>query len=357
MPLPAADYEKAASAALGRSVKIGSAHLSGVQLAFQGVVVDDVRLGSVRASPQLGSLFGERKVFNRIDLEGPALSEAALAGVLFGKPKGGSFSVRRVVAHKVKLPGALALPPLDADLAFGEDGALRSGTLSGPESLTVTLAPKESGLEFELSAGQFTLPVAPEITLSTFGMKGSASQQGLKIASWDAVALDGHVSGTANVRWGATWTVDGTLTVRGINAAVFAPALLFEGKADGSGRFSMSGSDPAKLGEAGRAEGSFTIGRGVLGSVDLSRAIQSNGRQATGSTQFNEINGQVVYDKGAVALRNVSIAAGSLNAGASADIAPGGALSGRIVADVKTASAQLHATVSLGGTVKEPQVR
>ena len=34
-----------------------------------------------------------------------------------------------------------------------------------------------------------------------------------------------------------------------------------------------------------------------------------------------------------------------------------GALSGRIVADVRTASQTLRATLLLGGTLKEPQVR
>jgi hypothetical protein len=95
----------------------------------------------------------------------------------------------------------------------------------------------------------------------------------------------------------------------------------------------------------------------VLGSFDLSRAIQTAGKQSTGSTRFAEMSGQGVYDRGAVALRNVTIGAGALNAGASADIAQTGALSGRIVADVRTASQTLRATLVLGGTVKEPQVR
>ena len=50
------------------------------------------------------------------------------------------------------------------------------------------------------------------------------------------------------------------------------------------------------------------------------------------------MTGKAVYDRGAVSLRNVTIGAGQLNAGASADIAQNGALSGRIVADVKVAS-------------------
>ena len=75
------------------------------------------------------------------------------------------------------------------------------------------------------------------------------------------------------------------------------------------------------------------------------------------SSDLAEMNGQGVYDRGAIALRNVTIGAGALNAGASADIAQSGALSGRIIADVRTASTTLRATLNLGGTVKEPRVR
>jgi hypothetical protein len=69
------------------------------------------------------------------------------------------------------------------------------------------------------------------------------------------------------------------------------------------------------------------------------------------------MSGQAVYDRGAVTLRSITLSAGQLNAGASVDIAQSGALSGRIVADVKVASQSLRATLNLGGTVKEPQVR
>jgi hypothetical protein len=178
----------------------------------------------------------------------------------------------------------------------------------------------------------------------------------MQVSEWDGALLNGTLSGTANVRWGESWIVDGVVTARNINAAVFAPALLSDGKAEGSGKFSMRG-QPGKLASNSRLDGSFTVTRGVLGSIDLSRAIQTGGKTATGRTQFNEMNGQATYDGGAVSLRNVTIGAGQLNAGASADIAQNGALSGRIVADVRVASQILRATLNLGGTVKEPQVK
>jgi hypothetical protein len=361
MPVPAGDYEKAASTALGRPVKIGSARFSlftGIQIRFQNVSVgSDIKLASVRAYPQLGALFGERKAFSRIDVEGVTMPERAIGEVLFGKHKSGAFSVRRLVAHELKLGAPLALPPLDADFAFAEDGALQSAVLTGPDSLLVQLSPKASEVEFDLTASRFALPMAPDISLNQFAMKGTASAAGMKVASWDGALFEGRFSGGGEVRWGPNWEIQGPISVRGINAAVFAPALLSEGKADGSGRYAMSGSHPEKLMDAAHVEGNFTITKGTLGNIDLSRAIQTGGRQWSGRTQFNELNGQGVYEKGAVALRNLTIAAGALNAGASLDVAQGGALSGRIVADVKTASQNLRATLNLGGTVKEPQVR
>src|SRR5258708_16041523 len=137
-------------------------------------------------------------------------------------------------------------------------------------------------------------------------MKGKASGDSMKIESWGGASLDGAISGTANVRWGRTWSVDGVMTVRGINAAVFAPALLSEGKAEGTGRFSMNDPDPTNFTNRGRLEGTFNMSKGVLGTFDLSRAIQTGVRQATGRTSFTEMSGQAVFDKGAVALPNVS---------------------------------------------------
>ena len=361
MPIDTTDYERAASEALGRPVKIGSARLS----LFTGLQVKlrDVRLGEgvilpeVSAYPELDAVLGPRKAFKRIEFERVKIEQDALGQALFVKLKGGNFSVGRVAARNVELAGPLALPKgLEFELAYDAEGVVRSAVVRGPEALLARLSAKGTALEFDMSAASFVMPFAPEISLSKFSAKGTASAQGLQVAEWDGALLNGTLSGTANVRWGESWVVDGVVTARNINAAVFAPALLSDGKGEGSGKFLMRG-PPGKLAATSRLDGSFTVTRGVLGSIDLSRAIQTGGKQATGRTQFNEMNGQGTYDRGAVALRNVTIGAGQLNAGASADIAQNGALSGRIVADVKVAQQRLSATLNLGGTVKEPQVR
>src|SRR6266850_4748166 len=360
IPISTADYEKAAREALGQPVRVGSARISlwrGVHYEFKDVRIGErVRIAEARAFPALDALFDEKKVFKRVELEGAAVPQDMLGEALFARANGENFTLGRVVAKQLKLEGPLPLPPLDVDVVLDATGVPRVASLAGPDNLVANLSSKGAELEFEMSATRFALPIAPALSLDQFGMKGTLTRRGMNISSWDGAALNGSVSGTAQVRWGGTWNVEGVVTARGINAAVFAPALLSEGRGEGTGRFWMTGAEPAKLGSGGRLEGSFTVNKGVLGSFDLSRAIQTGGRQVTGRTQFTEMNGQAIYNAGAVALRNVSIGAGALNAGASADIAQSGALSGRIVVDVRTSSQALRGILILGGTVKEPRV-
>ena len=317
-----------------------------------------MKIARVVARPSILSLTDPKKVFSSIELQGVSLPQEALGQVLFVRLRSDMFELRQVVARRLELPGQVPLPKnLDAELVFRADGTVLSGVVRGAEGLVVRLEPKGDTVGFQVDAGTFSVPFAPEVTLTTFGMKGVASAQGAQVKEWGGALLGGNISGTARVRWGGTWVVEGVMTARGINAAVFAPALLSEGTAEGTGKFTLVGPEPAKLGANGRMEGNFSVGKGVLGSFDLSRAIQTSGKQAQGRTQFAEMNGQAIYDRGEVELRNVTIGAGALNAGATAAIDEKGALSGRIVADVRTASQTLRATLLLGGTVKEPQVR
>ena len=360
LPLATTEYEKAASEALGRPVSIGEAHLSlltGPQLRLERVRIGEAMIALVRAHPDLATLHENRVRFSRIDLEGVTFPQRVLGELFGGKLNTASFWVSRVNAREVRLSGPLVLPVLEAELIMRVDGALASASVRGPENLMATIVPQGSQLEFDMTASSFAVPIAPDVQLGQFAMKGTATRSGMSVDSWGGSLYDGAILGTAKIRWGGSWTADGMIAARNINAGVFAPALLSSGKAEGNGRFSFSGSEPSRLGATGRVEGSFTISRGVLGAFDLSRAIQTAGRQAGGRTQFSELTGHAVFDRGAIALRNVNIGAGALNAGASADIAQTGALSGRVVADLRAANQTVRATINLSGTIREPQVR
>jgi len=360
MPVDTAPFAQAASAALGRKVVVGSAHyslLGGLDLEFEGVSIGKIRIAKVRAYPELSTVLGQRKAFRRLELVDALVPQNELADVLLGALKPVGFTVSRVEAKQLTLSGPVELPQVDVAADIGIDGAIASVKVSGKDNLRMTLRPKGGHVELDGTAGAFYPPFAPNVTLTDFSFKGSATRDGITLSQWDGAVLEGTLAGTAQIVWGPTWSVSGSLKAKNINAAVFAPALLSEGVGAGSGRFEMQGKVPGKLGDTARIQGSFTVGRGVLGSFDLSRIIRTSGVHFEGRTQFASLAGKVAYDSGATALRDVNLAAGALNADAVANIAPNGRLSGRIVADIKTAGHVLRSTIVLGGTVKQPEVK
>ncbi len=360
MPLSTTDYEKAASEALGAPVKVSSARLSvltGVKVNLEGVAVGDTKIGLVRGFPEIGSLFGPKKVFSRIELEGADLSQAALGQAMFGKVSGDNFRVGRIVLKSVKLDGPLTLPPLDVDAVIGGDGSVQVVNIGGPDKLAVRITPSGENISFEASAGSLALPFVPALSLADFGWKGTANRQGITQSEFDGRAFDGLISGTARVRWGANWTVEGEVRSRGVKVAVFAPTLVSDGKVEGRASYTMSGPAPSKLGESARIDGSFKIENGVIGNFDLGRALQTGGSQTQGRTEFAELSGQGVYDKGTVQLRNLSITSRAMSAGASLDIDAGGSLNGRIAAEVKTPNQTLRAVLNIAGSLQNPVVK
>jgi hypothetical protein len=358
IPLSPVQFEQLASESLGRPVKIGSVHLSvitGVELKFEGLSIGDtVRAANARATPQVGTLFGGKKILSQISIEGLVVPQSELGPILFGALKGDGLTIGHVTAAKVKFPGALPLPDLDLDIAFGGNGAVQAiGIKSAESKLAGSLQPQGESAAVELSAGSLALPFAPALTLSDFSLKGTLTAQELAVSAWSAKLYDGNLSGTARIRPAPRWSVDGELRIKQMNVSVLAPGLMSEGRADGRGSFSMSGAVFDKLGADARIEGSFAVGKGVLGSFSLARGLQSPAGQAAGRTEFSELTGTGVYNKGAVTLRDMKLAAGLLSAGGTVDIDPGGRVSGRINAEL----GPQRGTFALSGTSSEPQIR
>ena len=255
-------------------------------------------------------------------------------------------------AKGAKLEGPLALPALDIDAGIGRDGKLTSVKLSG-EGVNGLLVPKGADVVFEATLGDFTLPFLNKFSLADFGIKGTANRAGMALSEFNGRVYDGTVVGNARVQWGAQWSVQGEIEGRGMNAAVFAPQLISGGRFDGKGRFSMSGPEPAKLYESARLDGSFTVGKGVLGSFDLARALQTTSAQASGRTPFTELAGKASLANGKLSLRDMALTAGLLRASGTLDVEANESLSGRIDAELRT----LRGTLYVGGKLSDPQLR
>lgn len=359
MPLSVGEYEKAASEAFGVPVKIGGARLSlitGVEVKFERLRAGDLSAEAARAKPAVGSLFGAKKAFESIELEGAMATQDALGAALFGKAAAPNFRIARLRAKQLRMEGPLALPPLELEAVFDADGSLRSATLRGPDGLTVQLSPRGAEIGVEIAASSFVVPFVPALALSDFSLRGTATREGLAVSGFDGRTLDGVLSGNARIGWGAAWSAQGELRARAINAAVFAPALLSQGRAEGSALFFLAGAAPARLWENARLEGSFRVERGALG-FDVGRALQSGGAQSAGRTELTELTGQIAYDRGSVQLRNLAASRGAMSLAGAVEVAPDGTLAGRLAVEVKAPTQVLRGALLLSGTVREPVIR
>jgi hypothetical protein len=356
MPLDVKEYERMATEALGTPVKIGKANmyvLDSVQLRFERVTIgESVKIAAVHATPELGALFGDDKTFSRVDLLDASLRQDALAGLLFGAMQQGRLRVARVTASNAKLEGSLVLPPLDFDASVGASGRIFSVKLAG-DKVNGLVTPRANDIAFEISAGVLALPFLKEFSVSEFAMKGTADRQGMQVTEFDGRAFDGTLLGNARIRWGEAWDVQGEVTARTMNAAVFSPQMVSEGRLGGKGRYAMSGAEPAKLYESARLDGEFEVAKGALGSFDISRALQSTSAQTSGRTPFTEMKGTVSLANGALAFRELKLSAGLLNASGTLEVDAKGGLSGRVNAELRN----LRGTLYIGGKLTDPQLR
>jgi len=356
VPLDKAEYEKAASDALGVPVRIGSANLrvlTGIEYRFANVAVGDVfKAGEIIATPQIGAMFSGAKSYSRVEIRGGTIRQTALGAALLAGVRESGLRIARVSAKGLKLEGPLALPPTDVDAEFGAGGRIASAKLSG-EGVSGLITPSDKNVGLDVQIVSFTVPFLPKLTIAEFGMKGSADREGMTLSSFDGRLLDGTIVGNARIQWGAEWNVQGEIQGRTMNAATFAPQLVSEGRFDGKGRFTMSGPEPAKMEDSLRLSGTFTVTKGQLASFDLSRALQSTSAQVSGRTPFTELEGEASYAGGALALRGLRLGAGLLHASGTMDVDPKGALSGRVTTELRN----LRGTYYVGGTLVDPQLR
>src|SRR5487761_2691003 len=243
-------FEKLAGAYLQQPVKIRPLHL--MLLPQPRWRLDDVAVGNqgqltvsrVNAVAELGSMFSDKKVFKSIELESPVLSEEGLLAMLFGKPLGRNFKVARIIAKNGKLDSkTFKLPALDATIAVGEnDGTWQTIALETPDHNTkLQFTPDGAGAHVEVQTNAFSMPLNPTVVLKNFDAKGVMLPGELRLSEFNGGIYGGYLSGTADLKWGANWSLSGEIKARAMDPARFASKLIEGGSAEGKATYALQG--------------------------------------------------------------------------------------------------------------------
>jgi len=118
----------------------------------------------------------------------------------------------------------------------------------------------------------------------------------------------------------------------------------------------MKGLLPERLILNGQLEGNFTVQKGSITNVDMTRLLQGSG-SGGGTTLFSEMSGSVSADPNRLLVRQIRMAAGLLNAAGQVEMDPQKNLSGRIQVELRAQSVQARATLTLAGTLQNPKFR
>ena len=363
VPLDVGPYEKAARERLGAPVRIGSIHYSlfpRPHLRFEKISIGtepQLRIGSMKAVSELGSMFAPRKDFTSIEIEGLVLPQAAAARALWGKGSDDAMRMGRVLVRSLKLElNGMVLPPLDVEASFGPGGLEKAQLANVEKGLSVSLQSGDGKTQVEITAKQLVLPFAENIVLDEFSGKGTLSPQEFTLREFDARVFDGALTGNARLSWRDAWSFEGEFDAKRMNAAKLAAPVLSGGQLEGKGVYSMRAPAPDKLMAAARLEGSFSVQKGTVANVDLTRTLQGASGSG-GSTLFSEMNGSVVADANHIQLRQIRLLAGLLSANGAAEVDAKKNLSGRLQIELRSQTTQFRANLAISGTLAEPQFR
>ena len=351
-----AEFEKAASEHFGQPVKVRAVHLALLPRAYwrlDGVSIgagDQIKVRQARARAGIGALLGGKPEFDALELDAPIVSDEGLGWLLLGRVKAKQVSFGRIDASDARLDSPHVAPPgFDVQAEIGADGNWQRILLeSQDKALRFELAPKGDELQFEFKATGFAMPFGSSLKFANLHAQGSAAAAGLDIARFTGDVGGGSVEGKALIKWSPGWSMEGEVQARQLDGSALAAELLKGERVDGRGSFAMSAAEAAGLFPAARLQGSFALRKGALHGVDLVRLLQ--GESGAGSTQFSELTGNFIQQRGATQLRDVQLSAGRMTAGGSADIDASGKVDARASVALRLAAEQRRADFAVSGT-------
>jgi hypothetical protein len=360
--------EKLASEHIQEPVSIQSMRisaLSGFDITLENVKIgttQDVSLSSVTLSPEIGSLFGGRKVIRTIKAEGGTVAREVLSRL----PKWLDASVadKSVQVGEIRLVGIkpdmrdFDLPAMDADIRLNPDQTIRQARVATSDGkLSVEVVPNGAELQVAITGSNWTPPLGPPLELLDLNAKGVISGSTLRVSEWDARLYEGVAKGKAEISWRDGWAAQTEFEFARIEVArllaVFTRTARTSGLAEGKGSISLQANTLPALFDNPRAELSFVAKRGNVDGVDLVRALQS-GREGTqgGSTKFEELSGTLTLANGRYQYRNLRLGAGILTASGSFDIAPNQEVGGRIYVELRSQAQQLRNNLNVTGSLQ-----
>jgi hypothetical protein len=318
-----------------------------------------IKIKLVRLDFAIPALFTVVKSIDSLELEAVEVDAAALeqtSELLQQAAADIDFPISRIILINGKLETeGLALSRVGGEINFNQAGKFTLAKFNA-EGNKYELALESAPLyktRATISIHGSGLPLFPNWVFDSLTAKGEITGKELIISEMEGHILGGTLQGNVRLGWRSGWLAQGSLVAKAISMQNMFKVL--SGDMDGTARFQMQADSMAKLADVAKLDGSFVIKNGVINGIDIAETARLHRKENMpgGRTHFDELSGDLSYDKGAYAFRNLKLVAGVLAAKGTLDY------SGKQVAGSIAAELDLHQGIGpvplvLGGTHENP---
>ncbi len=363
----APEMEKLATERIGEPVRIGAVHASlfpGFHLKLENVTVgqqQDMRVPSVTAYMDIGSVFGGEKLIKTLELDQLQATQEVL-GRLPGwlANTAGSIKVRKIVLKgaKLEVKGA-AVPAFNAQVFLAPDGSVTRAMIDTVDGhFDAELLIVGSASEISARVKNFSLPLGPPFEVKEGTAKGVLSGNQIRLSEMDLYLYGGQAKGQAALSWGSPWSLEGDFELKRVDLEAAMKAVRIdissEGLLDAKGRYALQATTLATLFDSPRVEAAFTVQKGALSSFDFVRALQAPTRDGVqgGKTKFDELSGTLSVAGARYTYSNARLRAGLLSASGACEVLPNREINGRAYVELRSSSNVVKNTFRITGTLK-----
>lgn len=364
--------ERQLAQALGERVKIGALSFSAFpapRWKMEGVAlggVDDIKIAKAEFQPALGDWVSDVKLIKRVSLDGVAIDRDSLAKLpnWFERQAKASLKFERIEIKQIKLGGiGIEVPNFDARVDMSS-GVLRQIVLTtSDQRVSVEMEPTAGGLKVRLRARKWAPPIGVNVQFDELDIEGVARDQALELSSIYGTLHGGTLKGSGRVGWGDAWKAAADIELKRINLAtamgLFTNQIHAEGTLDAKANVGAESPDIAGLLATPQVRATFLIREGLLGNIDLVRAINAPAKSTVsgGQTRFNDFSGYLQIAKGVYQYRQLRLSMGMLSASGTVEIQPDKTLSGTVASELKSRATAIKVPLTVSGTLATPVLR
>ncbi|MDP2198225.1 MAG: hypothetical protein Q8K01_06560 [Sulfurimicrobium sp.] len=364
--------ETLVSARLGEPVKMHSLHIAlfpSPYLKLRQVEIGPqaaIRIADARIYAGWGTLLGDGRQVERIELEKIDLAAGALEGMA-GWP---ARSVQQQPAYQIGpisfsganiAPGEGAPPPFKGEFVFSNSGRIEKAWLGSEDgALRADFSPAAEGLSISLNARDIIPLSFLPVRIDTLQAAGTVSGGQIRFAGLNGTSHGGKVSGSLLLSWAQGWSATGEVRIAGANIAPHSAAsetLSVSGKLDAALSFIQQANIPENLFRSPLLTGTATLRAGKVAGFDLPAALHYDVEAIYSAyTAFDTWSFKLEPLGDKQAYKAIRMAGPDLQLEGRAEVSGKGAISGAVKLQAETRKKTVRGNYNLGGTLERPTI-